>query len=253
MNYFEALQQVKSTFLDGSEKSLVINQIVEHFKEGPLRILDMGIGDGRYVGKIVTELSRADMTATVTGIDPLPASERVVHKFFPAFKVEPRRFEDYETNEIFDLVIATHSLYYVDARQVLACVEKMVKLTRKGGLTIFVLWSEQCVLYKLYKLYKERCALNGGNGFITTEKTLNYLKSIKGIKVNLRYFYGRIVLSHWKSWPGVLENACLIFSRDFELHTVDKVRKEHTKSLRNAVDQFGDIEQRVNGVIFVHR
>jgi SAM-dependent methyltransferase len=252
MNYFEALQLVKSTFLDGSEKSIVIDCIAKHFKDESLRILDVGIGDGRYIGKIITELDRAGISATVTGIDPSPASERVVSKFFPAFKVEPRRFEDYDTNAVFDIVIATHSLYYVN--QAYQCLDKMVKLTRKGGLTIIVLWSELCVLYKLYKLYKERCKLNGGNGFVTIEKAFEHVDSLNDLKgVQLKHFHGRIVLSHWRSLPGILDSACMLFSRDVGLQKIHKIHKEHIDGLQNALNHFGDIEQRVNGIIFVYR
>ncbi len=252
MNYFEALQLVKSSFLDGSEKNIVIRHIADHFKPGCLRLLDVGIGDGRYVGKIVSELRRADLTCSVLGVDPLPAANRAVNKLFPEFQVEAQRFEDFSTSEQYDIVIATHSLYYVhDADE---CLKKMVALTKAGGLTIVVLWSEQCALFRIYRQYKERCRINGGNGFVTAEKALATLSSLTvGHHPGIEYFNGRILLSHWKSLPGMLESACMIFSRDAGLQKDHKIHKEHTESLRRILGQFQEVEARVNGVIIVKK
>ena len=230
----------------------MIECLTKHFMKGPLRILDVGIGDGRYIGKVVTELDRAGISATVCGVDPSPASARVVSKLFPAFEVTSQRFEDYYTREVFDVVIATHSLYYVD--QAFNCLEKMVQLTKKGGITISVLWSEQCALYKIYKLYKDRCNFNGGNGFVTAESACAYLESLRNVDhVRQEHFHGRIVLSSWRNLPGMSDSACMIFSRDAGIQKNDKVHKEYVTSLRDVLNNFSDIEQRVNGVIFVFR
>lgn len=252
MNYFEALQLVKSSFLDGSEKGIVVDRIINHFKGGSLRLLDVGIGDGRYVGKIVSDLGRAKLSCSVVGVDPLPASERVVAKLYPDFRVISKRFEDFQTDEKFDMVIATHSLYYVT--QVNDCIKRMVGFTKDGGLTIFVLWSDQCTLFKIYRQYKERCNINGGNGFVTAEKARSSLESMVGVEsIDVDSFNGRLLLSHWKSLPGILESACMVFSRDAALRTDHQINREHTENLRVILNQFQEVEPRVNGVIFVKK
>lgn len=250
MNYFEALQMVKASFLDGSEKSIVIRKIIDHFKDKEVTLLDVGIGDGRYSAKIVQELSAANMKCSVLGVDPLPAAVRSVNKYFPEFRVVAQRFEDFETDDKFDVVLATHSLYYVSNPA--DCIKKMIDLTKPGGLTILVLWSDSCTLYRVYIQYKESCKISGANGFLTLEKAKTYLSSLQPAKsINTLLFSGRLVLSHWKSMPGALESAAMIFSREASLCVSHKIQKEHTDSLLQVISRFGEVEPRVNGVIFL--
>ncbi len=249
MNYFNSLQQVKGSFLDGSEKKIITDYIGGCFEKRPLSVLDIGIGDGRYMHKVAKELEGVGFLTQVTGIDPDQESCDLVNKLYPSFSVQQERFEDFQTNETFDIVTATHSLYYFDQSN--QCLEKMIRLTKRGGLATIVLWSERCAINKLYRPCKDCCKFFTGNGLLTIEEVRKRLQTFEDVKdVQLVYFPGRVFLSSWKNIPEMLSGACTVFSRRMNSQPV---LSEHVEHIEKLLSHFNDIEQRVNGVLFIQK
>jgi ubiquinone/menaquinone biosynthesis C-methylase UbiE len=238
---------VKNTLIDGSEKDVITARIQRHFMKKPLSILDIGTGDGRFLLKIIKKLERLETPTTVTCLDPHPLAKKVFGSF-PASQFISNGFEKYDTDASFDIVMAIQSLYYVDDEH--RCIDKMIRMTKKGGLTIIVLWSKECTLSKLFRHCTQCGEYLRKKGLITIENIFQYIQTRpNAIDPQLTYFFGRVLLSQWKKDPEILKGACIVYSRTVKRRTI----KIHQRHIRILLDHFNDIEQRVNGVIFIQK
>ncbi len=248
MRYLDALQILKSSFLDGSENSIISDYIVQYFPKKKLDILDIGIGDGQNAWKLTNTVQRAGFIPTVTGVDPLSDSERIIRMVHPSFRFVRSEFETYETREEFDVVIAAQSLYYI--RDVRKTIEKMMRLTRKGGLSVIVLWSKECAINRIYRPCNECGKFYCNLEPVTAESAFDYIQTMRNIQnAQLMYFSGRVFFSLWKSVPAAIPGACTILSRSGS----HEMLSDHSAHVRKLLRHFNDVESRVNGVIFIQK
>ncbi len=122
-----------------NEKKLFDRWFRDHFdlfqasliKDRAVRILDLGCGEGTTARLLFQALADRGQTFIYTGVEP---SAQQISRFRdnlepvwqPSVRLAQSAFEDYATQQPFDLVIAYHSLYY--APDLTAAIRRLLSL-----------------------------------------------------------------------------------------------------------------------------
>src|ERR1043166_6898849 len=209
-DYIAALQFLKSTFHGGDEGNAVVNAILANIPRGPLKLLDIGCGDGSFVRRTATELRRLGRFSDLTAIDPLAAAVRATQLKIPNARLLQLRFEEYVSEEPFDVINVRHSIYYVEdvGRQ----LRRMHHKLSPGGIVVFTLWTRECDLFRAYDATRR----DGEDPSVkvAAEDLLDLLtKSGLFATVESRTFPGDIRLDRWTSSNEALEQVYLVLCR----------------------------------------
>jgi SAM-dependent methyltransferase len=145
--YVEDLRLLKSTFDNGNEANIIAQAIADNSPKTSLRILDVGIGEGRAVFQVVDKLNTLGFKAELTGVDLHISPELRALAPVNSTLVE-QDFIAYPAHEQFDAVIATQSLYYFGERS--ATLGKLLEHTCPTGTLIVTVWSSRCILHNLH-------------------------------------------------------------------------------------------------------
>lgn len=147
--YHAHLRLLKRVFDPGDESSAITMGICSRYRPQPLRILDVGVGEGKSSLRVVDALNKQGYDVSFTGLD----------LYIPP---QTLRTVDEKTNWIvgdfcdfaalagsFDVVIATQSLYYLgEARDALSALAAHGEV---DGITVVTVWTSRCILYRIHK------------------------------------------------------------------------------------------------------
>jgi tellurite methyltransferase len=145
----------KDELLWGSRRSVVVQKLLEHRKTG--LVLDVGMGEGRDV------LFLAEKGFQVTGVD---LSEIAVNKCLKLAEEKGLSVEalvgdflDFYPNNRFDIIISNSTLHLMEKDSVRRAIVRMKKMTRKNGLNIIAVFTEEDTSDVPYKFKKDELKL----------------------------------------------------------------------------------------------
>ena len=242
--YLEDLRSLKATFNPGNEGPLIAEAVSISMPKGPLRILDVGIGEARSTFRALELLGSQGYAVHLTGLD-LHISERVRRLALPGSEFQECDFQLLPFEEVFDVVISTQSLYYLGEWEV--SLRKLLSHARPKGCLAVTLWTENCSLHRLHN----RFAQCQKNNLLTAENVAQAAqRQDSSATVRLVRTRGTINVRMWREEARIGAAAFRILSRLEEQGTIDPVAygkfSEHIKSLQ-------DEEPRENGTVFVLR
>lgn len=230
--------------MGGTEVGLISKAVSEHFKnKETISLLDVGIGDGFSLSKILKEIE-AGHTFAITGVDPVIATSNEAHDAFPEAELIGLSFEEYVTDKKFDVVNARQSLYYLKDKE--TSLETMFGYVAQGGLLLITNWAEQDIFCRLHESLFPNSEEN-----ITGEEIIELIRQKHSEqKIEVTRFEGKVDIGSWKRLKEMAEAAITIISRE-------EVSKEEMpnkiKELQSTLDEFDDIETRTNLVISVQK
>lgn len=239
LSYCASLRGIKDTFTGGSEVSAVAEEILQRTDTGRLRLLDVGVGDGRYAAKLVGLLRAGGRDVILTGIDPLPEAILGARDSLPGAQLFCTTAESFSTDTTFDVVVTTHSIYY--AAHVPAYVHKLLHLLARDGLLVITAWSTACAVFRLSQLAWPRTV----TPLVTAEKLFAYLQTERGSSVSERLFVGGVDFGRWQQ-EHVQRSAQVVLSREFA-----QFRSAPSTNLTELLQRFCPCSLRVNRTIFV--
>jgi trans-aconitate methyltransferase len=240
--YDSALRRFKSSFRDDTECDVWLAEVVARVDAGPVTMLDIGVGDGLSISRRCELLAEKSIQVRLTGIDPvLPDTVTAPH----GSVLVRTDFADYRPSERFDLVNATHSLYYLG--NVSAALRRMVELTRPGGFLVVTVWSSQCVLSRLFT----ECFAADPARVLTAERTARELGELGGVgDVTLVRGHGGVNLDLWASDDAHLDAAVQVISRS---PVSGLVAPRQRARLKSALSRYAPVERRVNGIVVARK
>jgi len=243
MEYNHCLNEFKKSLLGGSEKEITYDTIINQISTNRIRWLDVGIGDGKYLNKIIQNLKENGFKIDLTGIDISKKALELAKKRFPKAKLIPSKFSNAKLEEKYDVIHLSQSLYYLGDKK--SAIKKLANHLAEGGLLIIVLWSEKDALYKLHKeIFSTKT-----NSTFTAEKTFKLLLNFKEFNnIKKLYFQGRIDFSRWKTSNAKLHQMINIISRI----PVNGTRADPPRNILENVKKklkYADTGKRINGII----
>jgi ubiquinone/menaquinone biosynthesis C-methylase UbiE len=242
MNYLEALKIFKTSLYGGSEVPIISNIIDGHFKnKKSIGILDVGIGDGDSLNRILKNIEPA-REFHITAVDPVLADSMQAQRTFPKAKCIADSFDNYHTDEVFDVVHVRQSLYYLDKKE--SALEKMLQLVASGGLLLITHWSSNDIFCRLHNTLFPGSKIN-----ITGENIVEFITHRHpGIKIDVIQFDGEVDINSWRATSKMREAVLTIISRE-EIHNTEM--RTHTARFRHLLEGLNPTERRSNLVIFV--
>lgn len=148
--YLEDLRLLKSTFDSGNEVTAILTAITNHSVPSDLCLLDVGIGEGNAILKVVSHLSERGYVARLTGVDLhiSPQLRAAAPSFSSLLQLD---YLKYCPSAPFDVVIATQSLYYLG--DIKHSLPLLLHHTATSGVLIITVWSNRCVLFDLHSRF----------------------------------------------------------------------------------------------------
>lgn len=152
MTVAAVLATLKTALGPKSEREIISALVADTFDPGAYRWLDVGMGDGVSVSRILESLAIQGVTFEVTGVDPempdgvqCPPAKRFQYKKCP--------IEEYEFGALFDVINVRQSAHYF-SDPIGTLRDLRGKLSPGGGL-IVTHWTEDCFLFQLHNLIAE--------------------------------------------------------------------------------------------------
>ncbi len=205
--YLEDLSLLKNTFDSGNEVTAILTAITNHSVPSDLCLLDVGIGEGNAILKVVRRLSEIGYVAHLTGVD-LHISPQLREAAPSLSSLLQLDYLKYCPSAPFDVVIATQSLYYLD--DIKHSLPLLLHHTAPSGVLILTVWSNRCVLFDLYSRFV--CSKNGPaicSEFVARE--LHRLDSSASIE--LVRSVGTVNIGKWRESDAIRIAAYRILSR----------------------------------------
>lgn len=240
-SYNDSLAKFKSSFLNDTECDVWVEGVTAKVSRGAISVLDIGAGDCDSISRRCALLLQNSITVHLTGIDPcLPG---------PADRVKPPAgsvlintfFEDYRPSGDFDVVNATHALYYLS--DIPSALLRIVSMAKPGGLVVLTVWTQDCILSKLFR----DCFSSAPADVLTAETVLRELDTICEIEdAQLLRSFGDIDLGLWASDDKHLDAAVRVISRG---HVHSEVTPAQRMRLKSALRRYAPVEKRVNGIV----
>jgi SAM-dependent methyltransferase len=240
-SYNDSLARFKSSFLGDTECDVWVKGVTSLAVQDTLEILDIGIGDCASISRRCDILLANSISVRLTGVDPvLPDLADCVNPPIDSVLIRAH-FEAYRPTGKFDVVNATHVLYYLT--DILGALRRIVSMTKPGGLVVLTVWSQECVLCKLFK----ECFSEASSDVLTAERVSTQLADVAGIgDVQILRGYGGIDLASWASDDSYLDAGVKVISRG---NVNSSVTPAQQLRLRTALRGYASVEQRVNGVV----
>ena len=210
MNYQKSLSIFKKTLGGKSSTPTIYKSILNLTPTNRIRLLDIGIGDGTYLKRIINELLKAGFNVSVTGIDVCKSSLNIASKIFPNDVMINTEFENAKLNGKYDIIFMSHSFYYLKNKN--RALKKILTHLSEGGLLIIILWSKKDSIYKLHnKLFTK----NNKSPTLTAEDAYKLvLKNKKEFqKSKLIYFSGDVKFKKWRESTKVMRSSLEVISR----------------------------------------
>lgn len=235
-NYQETLNELKSSFSGGAEGLIHIEAIRQKLKER-IDWLEIGIGTGNNSLIEIRDLVGKN-NISITGIDPNLGDTSFLEREFFNIKLLRNKFEDFDTTCKFDVVCATHSVYYLN--NPLSQVDRMINFTKAQGSILITCWSEDDILYKI-----NRDLFGSASQDITGESILHFMKRDSRLRnVKVKYFTGNIDLTSWTKKYTI--NAALnIISRS---DSITEISEEVISKFQRFIESKRAVN-RINAVI----
>lgn len=243
MDYLEALKLFKSSLLGGTEVGIIAETVNKHFSTKEfLSWLDVGIGDGYSLTKILKGI-KPTCTLEITGVDPVLTTSDEAEKAFPDAELVAIDFEEYVTDQKFDVVNVRQSLYYLEDKEL--SLKKALSLVAPGGQLIVTNWAEQDIFCRLHTLLFPHSKEN-----ITGEEIIKILRrNSPGEEIEVTRFEGTVDITSWRESEEMAEAALTIISR--EAITSGEMQKNRLTEFRNILASLNGIEPRINLVICI--
>jgi ubiquinone/menaquinone biosynthesis C-methylase UbiE len=245
MNYLKSLKRIKESFLGGSEVGLIIDGIEKNSNTNNIALLDVGIGKGKFLKKVITTLKDRGFNFRIWGVDPVKERLSVARRVFPGANLFNKKFEEFKTKEKFDVINLTQSFYYLKNKEQM--LEKISSMLNEGGVLIITLWSKNDDLCKLNNLL-----FGKGNIYnYSSEEALNLVRKNKSFsKADIKYFKGKVNFGLWKEQDQNLEGGLNVLARK-KISQVDlpSMKTKLIKELKG----FNEIGNRINGVVIAKK
>jgi ubiquinone/menaquinone biosynthesis C-methylase UbiE len=245
MNYLISLKKIKKSFLGGSEANLVVEAIKKNTNTNNISFLDVGIGKGKFLKKIISNLEKEGFNFKISGVDPVKEKLSVARKVFPKAKLSNKKFEDFKSTEKFDVINLTQSFYYLKDKEKM--LKKLANLLNEGGILLVTLWSEKDDLSKLNNsIFGKENIYN-----YTSEKVLSLIKQNKSFsKVSFKVFEGEIDFDLWKKNDQNLEGALNVLARK---EISKKILNKTKEKLKKELKKFKPRGKRINVVVIAKK
>ena len=213
LNEFETIdfrkinRDIRNFFRFSNEKTILVREIIKIIRpQKSYSVLDIGCGEGYFIREIHKKVKKC------VALDPDPEMLAILkEKIGDSSNVflVPKRFEDYENNEKFDITLTSHTLSFFKNKW--NAIMKMLNYTKKGGKAIIVLhsnFSEQFqILEEMFrKAYEKRI------NHIYAEALYNHLVAC-GLEPKLNKVE---TVSKLPSLDTVCEMSYFLFRIDFQ-------------------------------------
>lgn len=205
--YNADLRLLKKTFNPGNESAVVANAITSYASVRHLRILDVGIGEGHAAFQLVHLLSDKGFSVHMTGVDRYVSPEARA-KAGANIDLWEGDFSSFPTNDGYDAVVATQSLYYLGDTEM--ALKRLLELTKGCGALIITTWTERCILQKLHNLFSKSTE----SQTIHTEYIADFLhKLVQNASIRVVRTTGMVDISRWLASEDICQAAFRILSR----------------------------------------
>lgn len=165
MEYQEKLNVLKSIAGGDGEAELIAAIIQKIKKTDQSEILEIGCGDGKFTNKYLKLVPDFQYALHLADIDPNALATASVR--FPEAEIYSG-LNELQHSRRFDIIVLVQSLYYLGPLS--AVVKQIVERLRSSGIAIFVLWNENCDLFKIGKDQSHRKLLTAGDLVLELEK-----------------------------------------------------------------------------------
>jgi len=170
------------------EKTELTRRIIDIIKPKTSDVvLDIGCGEGYLLKALSTFVRKC------VGIDPDPTMLKVARRKLanaPNVELGLTKFEDYETDEAFDAIVASHTLSFFKDK--LVAIRKMIHHAREGGTVIIVSHSPTGEQFRMLEEFHYKLRGRSLN-HISAEVLYECLKSL-GFNPILQFVKTRAIL-----------------------------------------------------------
>lgn len=244
LDYEGCLEEFKKSLEGGSEFDILIEGIIKNISTNRIRWFDVGIGDGHYLKKIVTNLEKKGFAVEITGIDNDEKSVKDARSVFPNGKIIQGDFLKTDLERKFDVFSFNQSIYYFHNKN--SVIERCLKNLAEGGLLICVCWSDKDKIFQFHKLVFGKWTL----GAFTSENFKELVSKENKLEVIYdKLFKGKINFKLWKDQNN-LEKNLYVISRIPVSELISEGNLEISKTL---INKQKDKETRINGVIIAKK
>lgn len=242
--YQQDLRLLKGTFDPGNEASVIATAIAGGNAKSPLRLLDVGIGEGRAILQATRRLEALGYKILLTGLDLRISTELRDRMPSSSVLVEDDFFQ-YFCREHFDAVVSTQSLYYFGDTQ--AALRKLIAHSAPSGCLVVTVWTSRCVLRDLHLHFVS----TPGTDCLAAENVADDLRRLDpGATVDLVRTAGRVNLKQWLTSEATCMAAFRILSRAAPKSSFDETRY---RAFRKHLAGLPDEMNRENGTVVLRR
>jgi len=139
-----------------SERDIICAGVAASFGVGVHEWLDVGVGDGRSLSKILAQLAEGRIRFNVIGVDP-EAMPGLVCEPTNTFSVFDCFIEEFAIDRKFDVINVRQSAYYFENPPLI--LAELIRTLRDGGKLFVTHWTQDCFLYQLHFLIAEELGL----------------------------------------------------------------------------------------------
>ncbi len=149
MTIAASLATLKTALGPKSERDIICAGVAASLQTGVHEWLDVGIGDGVSLSRILSQLAEDQLRFNVIGVDPEVVDGLACE---PANSFLPARcnIEEFAADRQFDVINVRQSAHYFkDPSTTLA---KLIGSLRDGGKLLVTHWTQDCFLFQLHFL-----------------------------------------------------------------------------------------------------
>ncbi len=245
MDYELCLNEFKKSLDGGSEFSYLIEGITKNISTNKIRWFDVGLGDGKYLKKIVSKLEELGFEVEVTGIDISETSIQKAKMLIPNGNFYLGDFSTFDISNKYDIFCFNQSLYYFHNKN--SVIDKCVKNLSEGGLLIGVAWSPRDKIFQFHKkLFGEYTI-----GAFSSEDIFKIFKQYLNCKIVYnKLFKGEVNFKRWKKSRRILNQNIHVISR---IPLLDNVTENQEVKALKFIKGQKDNSLRANGVILLKK
>lgn len=239
-DYIRDLRLLKTTFDSGNEADVIAESIARVSTPGPLRVLDVGFGDGRATLQAIRKLTGLGYQVQLTGLD-LHISQRLMQHVPEGTELIEKDFFEYPIDEQFDAVLSTQSLYYLGEYR--PALHKLLQHMRPAGCLLVTVWTGNCALHDLHK----RFVSAPDASCITAEDVATALRSLSPEgSIELVRTPGSVSVHSWLNTELIGLAAFRVIARANDRSSIDGVTYT---SFRSRLSSLPKSVKRENGTV----